>query len=121
VSPWLGVAVAVALIVVAVWRLRGGPSEPPPVQRVERADVDDTLRILVIANETATPTHGDTQLAATIRAAAAIVMNTSRNADASSLNGLRMPARTLHQPALRSMQAGRSRQHGPDTLGRYNR
>lgn len=51
-ATWLGVAVFVAMSVVAVLVLRGGAKPPPPAQHVERAAVEDTRRILVIANET---------------------------------------------------------------------
>jgi len=49
---WLGVAVFVVLAVGVAWWLRGGATPTASSQHVERAQVEDTLRILVIANET---------------------------------------------------------------------
>ena len=58
-ATWLGVVVFIVLTAVAVWILRGGKrTEPAPQHHIERAGVDDTLRILVVANETV----GDTAL-----------------------------------------------------------
>lgn len=51
-STWAGVAVFVVLTAAAVWVVRGGTRPAPPMQHVERADVSDTHRILVCANET---------------------------------------------------------------------
>lgn len=48
---WLGVAVFVAATAVAIGRLRGGGS-PPATETAPPADVVDTRRILVVANET---------------------------------------------------------------------
>ena len=50
-SPWLGVAVFLALCAVAVWKLRGGVLQRPAQSHVVR-DVGPNRRILVIANET---------------------------------------------------------------------
>ncbi len=52
IATWLGVIVFVVLTAVVVWLLRGGTKPPPTAQRVQRADVEDTRRILVVANET---------------------------------------------------------------------
>jgi hypothetical protein len=52
ISTWLGVIVFLVLTAVAVWLLRGGAKSPPPAQRIQRAAVEDTRRILVVANET---------------------------------------------------------------------
>jgi GABA permease len=51
-ATWLGLVVFVALTVVAVVLLRGGAKPPPLTQHVDRASVEDTRRILVVANET---------------------------------------------------------------------
>lgn len=51
-ATWLGVVVFVALTVVAVALLRGGAKPPPLMQHVDRASVEDTRLILVVANET---------------------------------------------------------------------
>jgi GABA permease len=52
-ATWLGVVTFVVLTVIAVWILRGGKrTERSPQHHVERAAVDDTVRILVVANET---------------------------------------------------------------------
>jgi GABA permease len=51
-ATWLGVVVFVALTVVAVALLRGGAKPPPLTQHVDRASVEDTRLILVVANET---------------------------------------------------------------------
>ena len=51
-ATWLGVVVFVALTVVAVAMLRGGSKPPAPTHHVDRASVEDTRRILVVANET---------------------------------------------------------------------
>jgi hypothetical protein len=52
ISTWLGVIVFVALTLIAIWVLRGGSKPPSPAQHVQRADVENTRRILVVANET---------------------------------------------------------------------
>jgi GABA permease len=52
IATWLGVIVFVVLTAAAVWLLRGGAKTPPAPQRVQRAAVEDTRRILVVANET---------------------------------------------------------------------
>jgi hypothetical protein len=52
ISTWLGVIVFLVLTVAAVWLLRGGPKPPPTSHHIQRADVEDTRRILVVANET---------------------------------------------------------------------
>jgi hypothetical protein len=51
ISTWLGIAVFVVLTVVALLALRGGRQRRGSL-RVEKADVDDTHRLLVVANET---------------------------------------------------------------------
>jgi hypothetical protein len=51
-ATWLGVVVFIVLTVVAVALLRGGTKPPAPTQHVDRASVEDTRRILVVANET---------------------------------------------------------------------
>jgi len=52
IATWLGVVVFVALTVAAIALLSGGSTSPPPPQHVDRAAVEDTRRILVVANET---------------------------------------------------------------------
>jgi len=52
IATWLGVVVFVALTVASIALLRGGTKSPPPPQHVDRAAVEDTRRILVVANET---------------------------------------------------------------------
>ena len=56
-ATWLGVVVFVVLTVVALARLRGGTKPPAPTQHVDHAAVEDTWRILVVANETLTGTR----------------------------------------------------------------
>jgi GABA permease len=51
-ATWLGVVVFVVLTVGAVALLRGGVKPPLRTQHVDRASVEDTRRILVVANET---------------------------------------------------------------------
>jgi hypothetical protein len=51
ISTWLGLAVFVILSIVALIALRGGRQRRGSL-RVERSDVDDTHRLLVVANET---------------------------------------------------------------------
>ena len=51
-ATWLGVVAFVVLTVAAVGLLRGGAKPPPPTHHVDRAAVEDTRRILVVANET---------------------------------------------------------------------
>jgi hypothetical protein len=51
ISTWLGVAVFVVLTVVALLALRGGRQRRAALT-VERSRVDDTRRVLVVANET---------------------------------------------------------------------
>ena len=52
ISTWLGVIVLVVLTALAVWALRGGMKEPARKQHLDRAAVENTHRILVVANET---------------------------------------------------------------------
>lgn len=52
IATWLAVAVFVVLSAVAVASLRGGRKPARPREHVDRAAVEDTRRILVIANET---------------------------------------------------------------------
>ncbi len=54
IATWLGVVVFVALTAAVIALLRGGTKSPPDPQHVERAAVEDTRRILVVANETLT-------------------------------------------------------------------
>ncbi len=51
-ATWLGVAVFVALTLVAAAVLRGGAKPLPPTGHLSRALVEDTRRILVVADET---------------------------------------------------------------------
>ena len=51
ISTWLGLAVFVVLSIAALVALRGGRQRRGSL-RVERSDVDDTHRLLVVANET---------------------------------------------------------------------
>jgi hypothetical protein len=51
ISTWLGIAVFVVLSVAALVALRGGRQRRGSL-RVERSEVDDTRRLLVVANET---------------------------------------------------------------------
>lgn len=53
-ATWLGVVVFVSLTLVAVFMLRGGAKPPATTHHVSRASVEDTRRILVVANETLT-------------------------------------------------------------------
>ena len=53
-ATWLGVLVFVALTVLALAMLRGGVKPLPATQHVSRAAIEDTRRILVVANETLT-------------------------------------------------------------------
>ncbi len=54
IATWPGVVVFVVLTTVPVVLLRGGAKPPPASHHVQRADVEDTRRILVVANETLT-------------------------------------------------------------------
>ena len=56
-ATWFGVIVFVVLTVVALAVLRGGAKPLPPTHHVSRAAVEDTRRILVVANETLTGTR----------------------------------------------------------------
>ena len=51
-ATWFGVVVFVALTIAAVAFLRGGARPVPPPHHVARASVEDTRRILDVANET---------------------------------------------------------------------
>ena len=51
-ATWLGVAVFGVLTIAAVAFLRGGAKPVPATHHVDRASVEDTRRILVVANET---------------------------------------------------------------------
>jgi GABA permease len=51
-ATWFGVVVFVVLTVAALALLRGGTKPPPSTHHVDRAAVEDTRRILVLANET---------------------------------------------------------------------
>ena len=51
-ATWLGVVVFVVLSVAAIALLRGGAKPPASTHHVDRASVEDTRRILVVANET---------------------------------------------------------------------
>ena len=51
-ATWLGVVAFVVLTVAALGLLRGGAKPPPPTHHVDHAAVEDTRRILVVANET---------------------------------------------------------------------
>ena len=51
ISTWLGIAVVVILSIAALVALRGGRQRRGSL-RVDRSDVDDTRRLLVVANET---------------------------------------------------------------------
>ena len=53
IAAWLGVVVFVILHRCGAWLCCGGATRPlPPAQAVDRAAVEDTRRILVVANET---------------------------------------------------------------------
>ena len=66
IATWLGVIVFVVLTAAAVWLLRGGAKTPPDPQHIQRAAVEDTRRILVVANETV----GGAELRDTLRSKA---------------------------------------------------
>ena len=66
IATWLGVIVFVVLTAAAVWLLRGGAKTPPAPQHIQRAAVEDTRRILVVANETV----GGAELRDTLRSKA---------------------------------------------------
>ncbi len=51
-ATWLGVVVFVVLTLAAVALLRGGAKPASPTHHVDRSSVEDTRRILVVANET---------------------------------------------------------------------
>jgi Universal stress protein family len=51
IDEWLGLAVFLALVAVALWAIRGGMRQRPPQAHVVR-DGGPTRRILVVANET---------------------------------------------------------------------
>ncbi len=51
-ATWLGVVVFIMLSLAAVALLRGGAKPPPTTHHVDRSQVEDTRRILVVANET---------------------------------------------------------------------
>ena len=51
-ATWFGVIVFAALTIAAIARLRGGAKPVPATHHVDRASVEDTWRILVVANET---------------------------------------------------------------------
>ena len=51
INEWLGLAVFLALVAVALWAIRGGMRQRPPQAHVVR-DGGPTRRILVVANET---------------------------------------------------------------------
>jgi hypothetical protein len=53
-ATWLGVVVFIGLTALAIVLLRGGTKPPAATLHVERAAVEDTRRILVVANETLT-------------------------------------------------------------------
>ena len=52
IATWLAFIVFLVLSVAALMMLRGGRALPPPREHVERVAVEDTWRVLVIANET---------------------------------------------------------------------
>lgn len=52
IATWLAFIVFVVLTAAALVLLRGGKPPPPPRERVEHVGVEDTWRVLVIANET---------------------------------------------------------------------
>jgi hypothetical protein len=52
IATWLALIVFGVLTVGALARLRGGKKSQPPREHVERIAVEDTWRVLVIANET---------------------------------------------------------------------
>jgi hypothetical protein len=58
IASWLAVAVFVVLTGIALFKLRGGTKErPPPEQHHDHGPVEDTWRILVVANETLEGAH----------------------------------------------------------------
>ncbi len=57
IATWLAVIVFVLLTAVALSKLRGGTGQPPSLEPVERERVEDTWRILVVANETLQGDH----------------------------------------------------------------
>jgi GABA permease len=52
IATWLALIVFVVLTVAALARLRGGVKSQPRRERVEHVAVEDTWRVLVVANET---------------------------------------------------------------------
>ncbi len=52
IATWLALIVFLVLTVGALARLRGGKKLQPPREQVKRVAVEDTWRVLVIANET---------------------------------------------------------------------
>jgi hypothetical protein len=52
INPWLGVAVFVLLVTIAVWIYLRQRGPRPPRERVEHVGPPDVRRVLVVANET---------------------------------------------------------------------
>ena len=57
IATWLAVVVFVILTGVALSKLRGGPPAQQQHEHIERGTVEDTWRILVLANETLQGAH----------------------------------------------------------------
>ena len=57
IATWLAFVVFVILTGVALSKLRGGPRPQPEREHIERSTVEDTWRILVVANETLQGAH----------------------------------------------------------------
>jgi GABA permease len=57
IATWLAFLVFVILTGVALSKLRGGPAAQPQREHIERGTVEDTWRILVLANETLQGEH----------------------------------------------------------------
>jgi len=73
-APFFGVVIFATLTLVAVAMLRGGAKPLPPTHHVSRASVEDTRRILVVANETLAGARLQGEIVRMAAGAAAVVL-----------------------------------------------
>jgi len=118
IATWLAFVVFVVLTVGALAMLRGGEKSLPPRQHMERVAVEDTWRVLVIANETL---HGHGLRAEILRMADGVAedvlvvcpaLNSKVRTWTSDEDGAREAAAARLQAALEALQGAGLRIRG---------
>jgi len=118
IATWLAFVVFIVLTCVAFAMLRGGRKQPAPGEHIEHVAVEDTWRVLVIANETL---HGDRLREEIVRMSAGVAedvlvvcpaLNSKVRTWTSDEDGARDAARARLDAALETLRGAGLRVRG---------